>query len=91
MTILLFILETLEHGCVPMTIIVRPMVFGNELEYRWKRYHNSTITCIKTAYNVPRRTQDACLAAVRDYENKSTRTRLNGTRTNKKRSGRKGS
>jgi hypothetical protein len=31
----------------------KPTLFGNEAEFRWKRYFNSRCWCVKIEYNLP--------------------------------------
>jgi hypothetical protein len=47
-----FINEQIAAGCLPVSYIRLPAVFGNECDFRWKQYHNSKLEYIKVAYNV---------------------------------------
>lgn len=82
MELLNFVRANLEAGCVPLGAIRRPDVF-NEVEYRFRRYHNSRTDCIKTVYHV----SESEWALVNALILTRTRTR-NGTARHKKSTGR---
>lgn len=47
-----FIKGIVTQGGLPRFYHRKATVFGNEAEFRWKRYANSRRHCIKTTYNL---------------------------------------
>lgn len=47
-----FIKDIVATGGYPRYYQRKATVFGNEVEFRWKRYANSRHHCIKTTYNL---------------------------------------
>jgi hypothetical protein len=83
---LTFIAETISEGGAPVSFTIRPMLFGTESEYRWKKYHNSKYECLKVEYNLPPVVTALCSEMLRSHAS-LTRTRIrtrivNGTVTN---------
>lgn len=45
-----FIQANIEAGCVPVSATGNKTLFGVEVFYRFRRYHNSRSECIKMGY-----------------------------------------